>query len=122
MELSDKVDRVKNWGCYCCQLWVSVCTFGQLPFRMALLIWSIVLVIFMVVPLQLFALNFVVNLKGQYSSIDGIYNFLSLDEVEIIKQGLAFNAIVGTVILSGNISTSLFFLNIRNWNNLVMHT
>ena len=64
------------------------------------------------------SLNFVVNLKlsGQFPNIESIYNFLSLNEVHVIKHDLAFNAIVGTVILAGNISTSLYFLYIKDWS------
>ena len=64
------------------------------------------------------ALNFVVNLKlsGQFPNIESIYNLLNLNEVHVIKHDLAFNAIVGTVILAGNISTSLYFLYIKDWS------
>ena len=67
------------------------------------------------------SLNFVVNLKlsGQFPNIESIYNLLSLNEVHVIKHDLAFNAIVGTVILAGNISTSLYFLYIKDWNNML---
>ena len=70
------------------------------------------------------ALNFVVNLKlsGQFPNIETIYNFLNLNEVHVIRHDLAFNAIVGTVILAGNISTSLYFLYIKDWNNMLSLT
>ena len=70
------------------------------------------------------ALNFVVNLKlsGQFPNIETIYNFLNLNEVHVIKHNFAFNVIVGTVILAGNISTSLYFLYIKDWNNMLTLT
>ena len=70
------------------------------------------------------ALNFVVNLKlsGQFPNIESIYNLLNLNDVHVIKHDLAFNAIVRTVILAGNISTSIYFLYIKDWNSMLSST
>ena len=61
------------------------------------------------------ALNFVVNLRlsGQFPNIEAIYHLLKLDEVHVVNHNDVFNAIVATVILTGNISTSLYFLYIK---------
>ena len=63
------------------------------------------------------ALNFVVNLRlsGQFPNIEAIYHLLKLDEVHVVYHNDVFNAIVATVILTGNISTSLYFLYIKGW-------
>ena len=63
------------------------------------------------------ALNFVVNLRlsGQFPNIEAIYHLLKLDEVYVVNHNDVFNAIVVTVILTGNISTSLYFLYIKGW-------
>ena len=63
------------------------------------------------------ALNFVVNLRlsGQFPNIEAIYHLLKLDEVYVVNHNDVFNAIVATVILTGNISTSLYFLYIKGW-------
>ena len=65
------------------------------------------------------ALNFVVNLRlsGQFPKIEAIYDFLKLDEVHVVNNNVLFNAIVSTVILTGNVATSLYFLYIKDsWN------
>ena len=61
--------------------------------------------------------NFVVNLRlsGQFPNIEAIYHLLKLDEVYVVNHNDVFNAIVVTVILTGNISTSLYFLYIKGW-------
>ena len=63
------------------------------------------------------ALNFVVNLRlsGQFPNIEAIYHLLTLGEVYVVNRNDVFNAIVATVILTGNISTSLYFLYIKGW-------
>ena len=63
------------------------------------------------------ALNFVVNLRlsGQFPNIEAIYDFLNLDEVDVVNNNVLFNAIVSTVILTGNVATSLYFLYIKDW-------
>ena len=62
------------------------------------------------------ALNFVVNLRlsGQFPKIEAIYDFLKLDEVHVVNNNVLFNAIVSTVILTGNVATSLYFLYIKD--------
>ena len=63
------------------------------------------------------ALNFVVNLRlsGQFPNIEAVYHLIRLDEVYAVNHNDVFNAIVATVILTGNISTSLYFLYIKGW-------
>ena len=66
------------------------------------------------------ALNFVVNLRlsRQFPNIEAIYHLLKLDEVYVVNHNDVFNAIVATVILTGNISTSLYFLYIKGWQEI----
>ena len=64
------------------------------------------------------ALNFVVNLTSgphNYPAMEAVHNYLALDEVEIIKDTLAFNAIIGTIIFFGSISIVLYFKQIRDF-------
>ena len=61
-------------------------------------------------------LNFIVNLhlsQTKFWLVSSFYDFLKLDDVEIIKNTLAFNAIIGTIFISGSIATVLYFLQIR---------
>ena len=61
-------------------------------------------------------LNFLVNLhlsKHKFELVDSFYDFLKLDDVELIKHTLAFNALIGTIFISGSIAIVLYFLQIR---------
>ena len=70
--------------------------------------------------LLVIALTVVVNLRlnGEFSNLESVFNFLNLSKVQLIKYDLAFNATVGTIILTGIVSTCLYFLHIRNWKNI----
>ena len=73
------------------------------------------------------ALNFVVNLtqaeisdfpttySHKYPVMEAIFKFFALDEVEIIKDTLAFNAIIGLIICFGSMSIMLYFTQIKNY-------
>ena len=70
--------------------------------------------------LLVIGLSFVVFLNpssGELSKIESIFNFLDLGQVHLIKYNLAFNATVGTILLTGNLSICLYFLQIVNWKN-----
>ena len=73
------------------------------------------------------ALNFVVNLtqaeisdfptkySHKYPVMEAIFKFFALDEVEIIKDTLAFNAVIGLIICFGSMSIMLYFTQIKNY-------
>ena len=70
--------------------------------------------------LLVISLSFVVFLNptsGELSKVESIFNFLDLGKVQLIKYNLAFNATVGIILLTGNLSICLYFLQIVNWKN-----
>jgi len=72
--------------------------------------------------LLVISLSFVVflNPHGELSKVESIYNFLDLGKVHLIKYNLAFNATVGIILLSGNLSICLYFLQIVNWKKQII--